>query len=90
MSTNLDRSLQEIISTKPKGGRVLKKRLRKGTSAPKSAKSSALASVVNGKKDKPLGANFDGTSKAILSNLPFDITEQQLRVRVYVRIPTNP
>ncbi len=89
---NLDRSLQDIISAKPKRGGIAKRRgtaARGGARAPLNRSSPMLR---GGRATLPSGANYDGTSKVIVSNLvcailrihliwqPLDVNEQQIRV----------
>jgi len=95
MSNKLDRSLQEIISSRPRKGTAKKgpssggrkassggisKRTRVPSGTTSTKRAGPFKQVSQQKQQqKPAGASFDGTSKVIVSNLPADINEQQIR-----------
>jgi len=94
MSNKLDRSLQEIIESQPRRKSGATGGGSKGRSAVGARKSSggggiskrSTAPLANRTRPAaksssklPAGASFDGTSKVIISNLPTDINEQQIR-----------
>lgn len=92
MSGKLDQSLDQIMKdTKPTGGRAPRR-----PRVPRKAKTNAKAAIAaptggvqktrtNTRAPKPnaatLAANTTGESKIIVSNLPVDVTETQIKVR---------
>ncbi|EPQ31443.1 uncharacterized protein PFL1_00778 [Pseudozyma flocculosa PF-1] len=87
---NLDKPLDALIAEKPKKGGARGGRGRRGTSRPGGAKAAALgnraqnaAVVAASNRNKPPvvipGRGNNAGSKIILSNLPLDVTEAQVK-----------
>jgi THO complex subunit 4 len=86
MSSNLDRSLDEILAARPRGGaRRGGKRTSTGGVAKRpqrAAAQKATAQVTpNAAKAATKAANNINASKIIVSNLPHDVNEAMIKVR---------
>jgi len=91
MSGKLDQSLDEILSTQRRGGAGARGRGRAGRRAPQTGRTTAVVAPVGGVKKSvrlargaaksvptgPSGAN--GDSKIVVSNLPRDVNEVQIK-----------
>jgi THO complex subunit 4 len=76
MATELDRTLDEILKRRSRASRIAKKKSGKSAVA---LKDTARAAASAKSRSASVAANLDGTSKIIVSNLPSDITDHQVR-----------